>query len=322
MFTQLQKKTAQAIVKIFETGKPLGDYGCVTVMAKDRGHLTYGCSQTTLASGNLALLMHDYCEADGQFSEALRPFLPAFDRRDTKLDANEKVKSLLRQAGDDPVMRKTQDAFFDRVYWRPALKSAEASGINTALGATIIYDSKVHGSFQTVRKLTGNAYGAIKDIGEENWLKGYVRTRRTWLAGHSNQALHPTVYRMDAFTGLIDKDKWELPLPLTVRNIIISDDLFSEGYASPIIVSADDPDTRVLFLTRPKMRGEDVKTLQLALGFEADDNDGVFGNDTDSAVRKFQQTHNLKVDGKVGPATWSTLLYQDRTDPATEQLAV
>ena len=69
MLTSLQKKTVQAIVNIFETGRPYGDYGAVTVLKGDTGHLTYGRSQTTLGSGNLALLIHAYCDADGQFSE-------------------------------------------------------------------------------------------------------------------------------------------------------------------------------------------------------------------------------------------------------------
>src|SRR5215831_16707865 len=66
--TELQKKTAQTIVNIFETGHVRGDYGMVTLLASDYGHLTYGRSQTTLASGNLFLLIRAYCQAqDAQF---------------------------------------------------------------------------------------------------------------------------------------------------------------------------------------------------------------------------------------------------------------
>ena len=38
--------------------------------------------------------------------------------------------------------------------------------------------------------------------------------------------------------------------------------------------------------------------------------DGIFGPNTESAVRAFQQEKNLSVDGIVGPNTWSALIIQ------------
>ena len=55
MITDLQKRTCQAIVNIFETSRALGDYASVVFHPLDPGQLTYGRSQTTLASGNLFL---------------------------------------------------------------------------------------------------------------------------------------------------------------------------------------------------------------------------------------------------------------------------
>ena len=306
---ELQKKTAQAIVNIFETGRPLGNYGSVTVVAGDAGHLTYGRSQTTLASGNLALLLHSYCEAGGQLSDSLKTYLASFDRRDLKLDDNEKVKALLRQAGDDPIMRNVQDEFFDRIYWEPALRSAANIGISEPLGITVIYDSKIHGSYDTIKNLVNQQAGSVQDLGEETWMRTYVSTRRDWLANHSNPVLHKTVYRMDSFQTLIDENKWDLSLPLTVRNVVINEELLSGQYEPPAKVSATDTGERVLFLTKPLMKGEDVKKLQEALNFSEGEVDGVFGPVVDAAVREFQSAHGLKSDGKVGPATWAALGY-------------
>src|SRR5207244_3971494 len=123
--TDIQKKTAEAIVNIFETSHVEGDYGKVTLLSGDSGHLTYGRSQTTLASGNLFLLIKAYCETPhAQCAGMLQPYLPRLSNRDLALDQDLNFRQILREAGDDPVMHDTQDRFFDSVYWAPALQSA------------------------------------------------------------------------------------------------------------------------------------------------------------------------------------------------------
>lgn len=51
-------------------------------------------------------------------------------------------------------------------------------------------------------------------------------------------------------------------------------------------------------------RGEEVKVLQQKLSITAD---GIFGKNTDAAVRCFQKEHGLTVDGIVGLHTWELL---------------
>ncbi|MEA2857816.1 MAG: hypothetical protein QOH98_2137, partial [Methylobacteriaceae bacterium] len=38
--------------------------------------------------------------------------------------------------------------------------------------------------------------------------------------------------------------------------------------------------------------------------------DGVFGSNTEAAVKAFQTSKGLVVDGKVGPQTWKALIVQ------------
>ncbi|MDJ0946623.1 MAG: peptidoglycan-binding protein [Kiloniellales bacterium] len=77
--------------------------------------------------------------------------------------------------------------------------------------------------------------------------------------------------------------------------------------------------TRTLKLTRPFLRGEDVERVQerlLELGFEEVGRaDGVFGPDTDSALRLFQRARGLGVDGIFGEITRAALF--DARPPET-----
>jgi len=307
MVTEQQKRCAQAIVNIFETGQLEGDYGKVTLLAGDPGHLTYGRSQTTLASGNLYLLVKAYSEEAGaEFAVELGVYLSRLASRDTDLDYDSSLRSLLRDAGHDPVMHRVQDEFFDRVYWNPSLQVAKLSGIRTALGTAVVYDSKIHGSWVRMRDETTSHHGMAEDVGEERWIESYVAVRRDWLANHPIELLHRTVYRMDSFRKLIDEGKWDLEPPLYVRGVKIDEGVLGER---PIRVSAQDVEQRLLSLKTPYMQGDDVRAVQESLqsaGFKLKA-DGIFGKATDEAVRKFQKRRKLKVDGIVGQATLAAL---------------
>jgi hypothetical protein len=75
--------------------------------------------------------------------------------------------------------------------------------------------------------------------------------------------------------------------------------------------------TRALFYRFPLLRGDDVLDVQRRLrdlGYRSvGQPDGLFGNQTEEAVRRFQQANDMKVDGIVGPRTW-TALFQTEED--------
>lgn len=300
MITSTQKKTAQAIVNIFETGTVLGDYGNVTLIPGDTGHLTFGRSQTTLGSGNLAELIENYCSNPGaRFSSKLSPFLPRFSAMDLSLDNEGYLHNVLRATADDPVMRETQDVFFDDVYWQPAARAADGLGISTPLGMAVVYDSKIHGSWWRMRDRTTDDAGAVDAIGEQAWIAAYVRTRRDWLANHRRRDLRATVYRMDAFQGLIDLDQWGLELPLVVRGHEISIAALSGLPAG--CYDGPQPGTRDLALQIPLARGLDVRLVQLGLSEEGASikADGVYGRHSADHVRNYQTSHGLPGTGVV-----------------------
>ncbi len=67
---------------------------------------------------------------------------------------------------------------------------------------------------------------------------------------------------------------------------------------------------RILRLTDPYMRGEDVRQVQTMLknaGYDPGQLDGIYGKKTERAVKRFQKDHRLKVDGIVGKMTYQAL---------------
>ena len=300
MLNELQKRTAQSIVNIYETSSVLGDYGCVTILPKDTGHLTYGRSQTTLGSGNLYTLLKRYCDqTNALFAKRLSAWLPQLLAKNIALDADTKLHNVLRAASDDEVMRKTQDEFFDANYWVPAVQAAQRNGIESALGVAVVYDSTVHGSWDFIRKQTNQKIGTIDKLGEQEWIRQYVNVRREWLANHANSILRGTTYRMDAFKAMVSEGYWNLNLPMVVRGAEISPATLNANppphcYAGPV------PGSRELNVTQsPLPRGLDVRLMQLALSDWGANvkADGIFGPGTAARLKDYQQAQDLPANG-------------------------
>jgi chitosanase len=295
---ELQQATARAIVNVFETGRVLGKYTAIGVLKGDSGHLSYGRSQAALGSGVLFDLLDAYCQKPtATCADALRGYLPRAKNRDVTLDGDQDFRSLLiRAATEDPVMRLTQDQFFDSRYLAPACRAADTLGITDALGITVVYDSFIQGGWALLQQKVG----AVTARGARDWVQRYIDTRRTWL-GTLKAPLPATVYRMDAFTSLIKSDKWNLELPMAVHNVNITPESLSAEVA-------DQGTRRTLTLTTPYLRGADVMLVQQKLQerHQPITPDGVYGAFTAKLVERWQSDNHIRETG-VGPATRQSL---------------
>jgi peptidoglycan hydrolase-like protein with peptidoglycan-binding domain len=72
--------------------------------------------------------------------------------------------------------------------------------------------------------------------------------------------------------------------------------------AGVTVIEAGAPDTAAAVVV--KSRGGDVRQLQRAIGVSAD---GVFGPDTERALKRWQRAHGLTADGIAGPNTRAAL---------------
>jgi len=247
MLNDTQKRTIQAIVNVFETGRPAGNYAGVTFSSRDVGRLTYGRSQTTLAGGGLARLIGEYCNTTGAIeAQEFRPYLVRLQERDLSLDTDIPFRTLLVKAGGDPAMHRVQDQFFDRLYWNPAILAARHLGISTALGSGVVYDSFIHGAWSRLRDATLARLGPPAVAGtpaapppktsatdERGWILEYLWLRREWLATHPNPLLRLAVYRMDTFLAIAAAGNWELSLPLEAHGVTISRSAISSSSPAP-----------------------------------------------------------------------------------------
>ena len=60
---------------------------------------------------------------------------------------------------------------------------------------------------------------------------------------------------------------------------------------------------------------KDLQDALKALGYYLGPVDGIFGTDTESAVKKFQQAREIPVDGVVGRVTWINIDEADQSHP-------
>lgn len=210
METKIKNKI-QKIVNVFESGTPDGDYGCISLYEDGPNgikQITYGKSQTT-EWGNLPDLIKLYIKNDGEFASGFSKFTDTLGR--SSLVADKSFISLLKEASKDPIMRSSQDEFFDTHYWQPAKAWFDKNGFKLNLSMLVIYDSFIHSG--SILKFLRNKFTEkvpVNGGNEQYWILDYCKARYEWLNNHSNPILRKTIYRVDNFLTTMKEEDWDL----------------------------------------------------------------------------------------------------------------
>jgi chitosanase len=225
--TTIQRSICEQVINSFETGTARGDYGNISIYAdgpNDVRQITYGRLQTT-EYGHLKTLIGMYVAAGGVHSEELRPFVEKISV--TPLTNNTEFKRLLKEAAHDPVMQKTQDEFFDQVYFQKARHWADDGSFTMPLSMMVIYDSFIHsGSIPGFLRKRFPAALPSKGGAEQEWVRQYVTVRQDWLAGHRRTILRGTIYRTKALLAQIQAGNWDLAqVPILAHGVPVTGEI-------------------------------------------------------------------------------------------------
>jgi hypothetical protein len=84
-------------------------------------------------------------------TKKLEEYIGAVRNKNESLRNNEEFKTLLKEAGKDPLMTQAQDEVFDKLYWKPAMQAAEKAGVTSPLGCALLTDTdpKIRTLFST-----------------------------------------------------------------------------------------------------------------------------------------------------------------------------
>ena len=221
--TKQQKNVCDQLINVFESGKPSGNYNAIATM--DDGpngtkQISYGKAQVT-EYGQLAALIDQYIANNGRFKDNFLKYKGLIGN--IQLVNDKDFIMLLKVAATDPIMQKTQDAFFDEQFFDRAMAWATANGFTQPLSALVIYDSFIHSG--SILKFLREKFAEplpSKGGDEKCWIECYSTARERWLANHKNELLHNTTYRSRLFLKQMEADNWDLSKPIEVKGFKIT----------------------------------------------------------------------------------------------------
>lgn len=151
--------------------------------------------------------------------------------------------------------------------------------------------------------------------------------------GHTGQSVHDVQRRLDELGLPVGDDPPGDFGPGTrdaVRTFqqtrgLIADGIVGQDTWRSLVEANFSLGDRLLYLTHPMQRGDDVRDLQERLnrlGFDSGQVDGILGPDTRAAILDFQANAGLQDDGTAGPETIGALRRLHRSHQAVPAAVV
>jgi len=204
------KSKIQSIVNIFETGTPTGNYADISIYDDGPSGIkqtTFGRSGSTEFS-TLKYLVEMYAEEDGLYSDEFKSYVGRVGCKPSLYNDSDFI-NLLKKSGSDPVMKATQDKFFDQRYWDVAKSFFDKNGFEQPLSMLVIFDSVIHGGLAIVRKKFSEK-PPVSGGDEKRWVSDYTHSRYNWLKYHPRTILRNTAKRPKFYKSLIESGNWGL----------------------------------------------------------------------------------------------------------------
>ncbi len=288
-FNIQDKRTALAIVRIFETGRAEGDHSACVVL-NDGAGISYGAYQFTHRSGSLAEVADAYlatgCPVGASVIASRIGVLRNTGRASlAAAAADARLRRALRAAGVTSEMRSVQFEVAVRRYLQPAIGFCLKRGFVTPLALAVVYDSIIHGSFQRIAQ-------QVRATAEAAWIREYLMRRDAWLG--SVKRLAVTRYRTRFFLAEVRRGNWDLRLPLYVHGVRLTGSIAS---------ASDDP------VTRPYAATDDITEVP-----DTDEPEtlerGIFDRAEDAVTTVVERTDRVKamwtaIGGTIWQAAWA-----------------
>jgi len=207
------RKTAFAITAAFEGS------GYAAYNNYDRGIVSYGFLQFTLAAGALARLLDLYLQqANHDVADKLRGFIDRVRQRDPLLRSDTSFRDALIAAADDPVMQQAQDQVATESYWQRVIDGyITHRGLQTPLAWMLLFDMGVnfgtnHGFVRLAEEQLGvppRSRPGENGITEQQLIERVAELRKQ---SHDRQAARDNLpglrVRGDFWVGLVQQNDW------------------------------------------------------------------------------------------------------------------